>query len=167
MAYFICKAMPILALIIVALHEGCGIPLSSQSESSGENLNQRHVRVKRCSCNDWEDKECIYFCHLDIIWVNTPSKILPYGLGNPSSRRRRSTQRCQCANPFDPNCNTFCHKSSENAQINPTKMDQKSTTLSSNKLLESLRSVVKSNSKRLPSNEHHAKVHQQKNSTVR
>lgn len=29
-------------------------------------------RSKRCSCNSWLDKECIYFCHLDIIWVNTP-----------------------------------------------------------------------------------------------
>lgn len=29
-------------------------------------------RTKRCSCNSWLDKECIYFCHLDIIWVNTP-----------------------------------------------------------------------------------------------
>lgn len=31
-----------------------------------------HLRTKRCSCNSWLDKECIYFCHLDIIWVNTP-----------------------------------------------------------------------------------------------
>lgn len=31
-----------------------------------------HLRAKRCSCNSWLDKECIYFCHLDIIWVNTP-----------------------------------------------------------------------------------------------
>lgn len=33
---------------------------------------QRHVRNKRCSCASFLDKECVYFCHLDIIWVNTP-----------------------------------------------------------------------------------------------
>ncbi|NWT60431.1 EDN2 protein, partial [Erythrocercus mccallii] len=32
-------------------------------------------RSKRCSCNSWLDKECIYFCHLDIIWVNTPGAV--------------------------------------------------------------------------------------------
>uniref|UniRef100_A0A671RW96 Endothelin-like toxin domain-containing protein n=1 Tax=Sinocyclocheilus anshuiensis TaxID=1608454 RepID=A0A671RW96_9TELE len=32
------------------------------------------VRSKRCSCNNQLDSECHYFCHLDIIWVNTPSK---------------------------------------------------------------------------------------------
>lgn len=32
----------------------------------------RHVRTKRCSCATFLDKECVYFCHLDIIWVNTP-----------------------------------------------------------------------------------------------
>lgn len=30
-----------------------------------------HLRFRRCSCNSWLDKECVYFCHLDIIWVNT------------------------------------------------------------------------------------------------
>uniref|UniRef100_A0A4W4FZB8 Endothelin-like toxin domain-containing protein n=1 Tax=Electrophorus electricus TaxID=8005 RepID=A0A4W4FZB8_ELEEL len=67
------------------------------------------VRTKRCSCSNWMDKECIYFCHLDIIWVNTPSKIVPYGLGSPLSRRRRSTGRCVCDNPGDLTCSTFCH----------------------------------------------------------
>lgn len=31
-----------------------------------------HLRPRRCSCSSWLDKECVYFCHLDIIWVNTP-----------------------------------------------------------------------------------------------
>lgn len=31
-----------------------------------------HLRSRRCSCSSWLDKECVYFCHLDIIWVNTP-----------------------------------------------------------------------------------------------
>lgn len=38
----------------------------------GESHLPAAPRTKRCSCNSWLDKECIYFCHLDIIWVNTP-----------------------------------------------------------------------------------------------
>uniref|UniRef100_A0A3B3ZV49 Endothelin-like toxin domain-containing protein n=1 Tax=Periophthalmus magnuspinnatus TaxID=409849 RepID=A0A3B3ZV49_9GOBI len=104
MARFICQTMAV--IIIVALHEGDPSTPSSLSQM------QPHVRVKRCSCNSWEDEECVYFCHLDIIWVNSPSKLLPYGLGSPvSRRRRRSPQRCQCADPSDPTCSTFCHNS--------------------------------------------------------
>lgn len=33
---------------------------------------EHHLRTKRCSCATFLDKECVYFCHLDIIWVNTP-----------------------------------------------------------------------------------------------
>lgn len=29
-------------------------------------------RTKRCTCYTYKDKECVYYCHLDIIWVNTP-----------------------------------------------------------------------------------------------
>ena len=29
-------------------------------------------RVKRCTCYTYKDKECVYYCHLDIIWINTP-----------------------------------------------------------------------------------------------
>uniref|UniRef100_A0A673LJV5 Endothelin 2 n=1 Tax=Sinocyclocheilus rhinocerous TaxID=307959 RepID=A0A673LJV5_9TELE len=68
----------------------------------------KRVRTKRCSCSSWSDNECIYFCHLDIIWVNTPNKIAPFGLGSPLSRRRRSTGRCECANPADRTCSSFC-----------------------------------------------------------
>uniref|UniRef100_A0A3B5ATR5 Endothelin-like toxin domain-containing protein n=1 Tax=Stegastes partitus TaxID=144197 RepID=A0A3B5ATR5_9TELE len=52
------------------------------------------VRTKRCACSNLLDSECHYFCHLDIIWVNTPSKTTVYGLGGALSRRRRSTDRC-------------------------------------------------------------------------
>ncbi|KAI4792948.1 hypothetical protein KUCAC02_033027 [Chaenocephalus aceratus] len=31
-----------------------------------------HRRVKRCSCENQKDKECIFFCHIGIVWVNTP-----------------------------------------------------------------------------------------------
>ncbi|XP_072303196.1 endothelin-2 [Eucyclogobius newberryi] len=169
MTRFICQTMFI--IIIVALHEGGGMPfsgpsppLSISSSSSSSGLSQKHSRVKRCSCNSWEDKECIYFCHLDIIWVNTPSKLLPYGLGSPVSRRRRSPQRCQCANAYDHACSAFCHNSSEN---NTSNLHQDSTRLSKNKLLQSLRSVVKSNTKKLPSADHHTEVLQPQSSTIR
>ena len=29
-------------------------------------------RAKRCTCYSYKDKECVYYCHLDIIWINTP-----------------------------------------------------------------------------------------------
>ncbi|XP_044144097.1 endothelin-2 isoform X1 [Bufo gargarizans] len=67
-----------------------------------------HPRVKRCSCNNWMDKECIYFCHLDIIWVNTGSQMLPYGLGSPGRRRKRASARCQCGKAKDRTCSRFC-----------------------------------------------------------
>uniref|UniRef100_A0A663ENA8 Endothelin 2 n=1 Tax=Aquila chrysaetos chrysaetos TaxID=223781 RepID=A0A663ENA8_AQUCH len=67
-----------------------------------------HQRTKRCSCNSWLDKECIYFCHLDIIWVNTPGHTAPYGLGSPPRRRKRSLSRCECSHSRDNICATFC-----------------------------------------------------------
>ncbi|XP_013881138.1 endothelin-1 [Austrofundulus limnaeus] len=51
----------------------------------------RHVRNKRCSCASFLDKACVYFCHLDIIWVNTPERVVSYGLGNAPRARRALT----------------------------------------------------------------------------
>uniref|UniRef100_A0A8C9SG23 Endothelin-like toxin domain-containing protein n=1 Tax=Scleropages formosus TaxID=113540 RepID=A0A8C9SG23_SCLFO len=76
---------------------------------SSAHLAPQHARVKRCSCNNQMDSECHYFCHLDIIWVNTPSKTTVYGLGSPLSRRRRSAGRCACTDPNDRVCTDFCH----------------------------------------------------------
>uniref|UniRef100_A0A3B3HCG4 Endothelin-like toxin domain-containing protein n=1 Tax=Oryzias latipes TaxID=8090 RepID=A0A3B3HCG4_ORYLA len=67
-----------------------------------------HVRTRRCACNIEDDYECHYFCHLDVIWVNTPSKTTIYGLGGALLRRRRSTGRCTCADMGDKACSTFC-----------------------------------------------------------
>ncbi|EHA99304.1 Endothelin-2 [Heterocephalus glaber] len=100
-----------LALLVV-LHEGKGQatstlkPLGLSPRAQGT-----HLRLRRCSCSSWLDKECIYFCHLDIIWVNTPGQTAPYGLGNPPRRRRRSLpKRCECSSSRDPVCSTFCHR---------------------------------------------------------
>lgn len=76
----------------------------------------RHVRTKRCSCATFLDKECVYFCHLDIIWVNTPERVVSYGLGNAPRTRRAVTDsmatsggpRCQCLRENDNTCTNFC-----------------------------------------------------------
>ncbi|KAL7874498.1 hypothetical protein SRHO_G00054680 [Serrasalmus rhombeus] len=96
-----------------ALHEGLGLPVIGQSDVSGPE-HARRVRTKRCSCNNQLDSECHYFCHMDIIWVTTPSKTTVYGLGSPIARRRRSTDHCLCANPADQTCNSFCVHRSKN-----------------------------------------------------
>ncbi|OXB60161.1 hypothetical protein ASZ78_012312 [Callipepla squamata] len=78
-----------------------------------------HRRARRCSCSSLLDEECVYFCHLDIIWINTPEKTVPYGLGGPSRSRRSlkdivpemlagASNRCQCASQRDKKCLNFC-----------------------------------------------------------
>ncbi|NXC40720.1 EDN2 protein, partial [Penelope pileata] len=75
-----------------------------------------HLRTKRCSCNSWLDKECIYFCHLDIIWVNTPGHTAPYGLGSPPRRRKRALGRCECSHSRDSVCASFCQEKPRHLQ---------------------------------------------------
>ncbi|XP_041090138.1 endothelin-2-like isoform X3 [Polyodon spathula] len=94
--------------LCVSLDEGMALPLSDSSHPSHGAAPR--LRVKRCSCNNWHDKECIYFCHLDIIWINTPGKTTLYGLGSPLSRRRRSVGRCQCSHSKDQSCARFCYR---------------------------------------------------------
>ncbi|KAM9418719.1 endothelin-1-like [Salvelinus alpinus] len=76
----------------------------------------RRIRNKRCSCATFLDKECVYFCHLDIIWVNTPERVVSYGLGNASRKKRaikdpevsQQDPRCQCVSEDDRTCISFC-----------------------------------------------------------
>uniref|UniRef100_A0A8C6UDC2 Endothelin-3 n=1 Tax=Neogobius melanostomus TaxID=47308 RepID=A0A8C6UDC2_9GOBI len=77
-------------------------------------------RAKRCTCYTYKDKECVYYCHLDIIWINTPEHTLPYGMssyqGSPRVRRsvratgrtEASTSRCVCSLSSDAHCRSFC-----------------------------------------------------------
>ncbi|XP_056337540.1 endothelin-1 [Danio aesculapii] len=66
---------------------------------------QIHRRERRCSCENLKDKECVYFCHIGIVWVDTPSQVIPYGMG---SRLRRDVERCHCINRKDSKCLRFC-----------------------------------------------------------
>ncbi|XP_018426237.1 PREDICTED: endothelin-1-like [Nanorana parkeri] len=90
---------------------------SASPHVSGTSLRPR--RFKRCSCSSLMDKECVYFCHLDIIWINTPEKTVPYGLGGPRLKRSlqdtktESTDRCICAKREDKKCLDFCQASAE------------------------------------------------------
>ncbi|NXA82826.1 EDN3 protein, partial [Thryothorus ludovicianus] len=70
----------------------------------------------------YKDKECVYYCHLDIIWINTPERTVPYGLSNyrGSFRGKRSTGptpstsqpslRCSCSDAQDKQCWQFCRR---------------------------------------------------------
>ncbi|XP_004074172.1 endothelin-1 [Oryzias latipes] len=91
---------------------------SAQTPSAAGISAQLHVRHKRCSCATFLDKECVYFCHLDIIWVNTPERVVSYGLGNaprakralPDSMATSIQPRCLCVREDDSSCANFCHR---------------------------------------------------------
>uniref|UniRef100_A0A452VJ99 Endothelin-2 n=1 Tax=Ursus maritimus TaxID=29073 RepID=A0A452VJ99_URSMA len=105
---------PPLQLSLLLVHAGKGqVPAAPEPPAPSPRARGSHLRPRRCSCSSWLDKECVYFCHLDIIWVNTPGQTAPYGLGNPPRRRRRSLpKRCECSSGGDPTCATFCHRRS-------------------------------------------------------
>ncbi|OCT57998.1 hypothetical protein XELAEV_18002744mg [Xenopus laevis] len=94
---------------------------TASHRSSGAPWRPR--RVKRCSCSSLMDKECVYFCHLDIIWINTPERTVPYGLGGPRMKRALQDNdqeklsepagRCLCAKRKDKKCMDFCHATAE------------------------------------------------------
>ncbi|XP_070778211.1 endothelin-1 [Enoplosus armatus] len=89
---------------------------SGETPTASAATQGRHVRTKRCSCATFLDKECVYFCHLDIIWVNTPERVVSYGLGNAPRTRRAvadsmatsSGPRCRCLRESDNTCRNFC-----------------------------------------------------------
>ncbi|XP_043074407.1 endothelin-1 [Puntigrus tetrazona] len=87
---------------------------AAASLGQGAPTSVRHSRTKRCSCASFMDKECVYFCHLDIIWVNTPERTVSYGLGNAPRKKRSVTEpvvpraRCKCADGQDKTCSSFC-----------------------------------------------------------
>ncbi|XP_051892412.1 endothelin-1-like [Pristis pectinata] len=92
-----------LATVFMLLENGCCFSLWGSGEA-----RERHLRrEKRCSCSSMRDKECIYFCHKDIIWVNTPGKTTPYGLGSHQHAAKDQLQganvqisRTECVHNF-------------------------------------------------------------------
>ncbi|KAM4762945.1 endothelin-3 [Cyanocitta cristata] len=92
-----------------------------RDEARGDGGALRH-RARRCTCYTYKDKECVYYCHLDIIWINTPERTVPYGLSNyrGSFRGKRSTGqtqstsqssfRCSCSDAHDKQCLQFCRR---------------------------------------------------------
>ncbi|XP_028711620.1 endothelin-3 isoform X1 [Peromyscus leucopus] len=100
-------------------HQGPG--RSGEQEKQGA---PAHHRPRRCTCFTYKDKECVYYCHLDIIWINTPEQTVPYGLSNyrGSLRGKRSSGpflessqpsprtrlRCACTGMDDKACAHFC-----------------------------------------------------------
>ncbi|XP_068426913.1 endothelin-2 [Clinocottus analis] len=96
------------------MEDGLSLPLMKRLEVEvADGVPTQRLRGKRCACSSQLDSECHYFCHLDIIWVNTPSKTTVYGLGGALDRRRRSVGRCTCADLGDRSCTNFCRRSSE------------------------------------------------------
>ncbi|XP_055043351.2 endothelin-3b [Misgurnus anguillicaudatus] len=57
--------------------------LIQQSEASNSRL-----RAKRCTCYSFKDTECVYYCHMGIIWINTPQRPVPYGMSSYHSPQR-------------------------------------------------------------------------------
>ncbi|KAK3506924.1 hypothetical protein QTP70_031221, partial [Hemibagrus guttatus] len=49
------------------------VPVSQARRASPSQLGSKPpYREKRCSCENLKDRECVYFCHIGIVWVNTP-----------------------------------------------------------------------------------------------
>nr|XP_057935887.1 endothelin-2 [Doryrhamphus excisus] len=106
----------LIASTLMLVHErpGHAFSLMSPMEQEGLTVEVPTVqlvqaarrRARRCSCENHRDKECIFFCHIGIVWVNTPSKVLPYGFG--SGRLRREVGRCTCTCVHDIHCVGFC-----------------------------------------------------------
>uniref|UniRef100_W5LWS2 Endothelin 4 n=1 Tax=Lepisosteus oculatus TaxID=7918 RepID=W5LWS2_LEPOC len=84
--------------------------LGSESDPETKPTHKALHREKRCSCVNLKDKECVYFCHIGIVWVNTPGQVVPYGVGYYPVRLRRETARCLCVSNSDVQCRRFCTK---------------------------------------------------------
>nr|XP_046229560.1 endothelin-1 [Scatophagus argus] len=104
--YFWFMAM---ALMLIPQHQASTFSVMGPTVEEGPLLQLTHTahrREKRCSCENQKDKECIFFCHIGIVWVNTPSHVVPYGFG--SVRLRRDLSRCLCTRSEDAECLSFC-----------------------------------------------------------
>ncbi|XP_046878019.1 endothelin-2 [Hypomesus transpacificus] len=125
-------------LVLILEHQAFSSSVHGPSSEEGGPLTQLVHRAprrqRRCSCENLKDKECVYFCHIGIVWVNTPSQVVPYGVGSFPVRMKRELQgRCFCTDRQDTECLSFCcalstHNGGENASIKrkfPTRFKQK------------------------------------------
>ncbi|XP_074472217.1 endothelin-2 isoform X2 [Sebastes fasciatus] len=110
---------------MMRLHDSAAFSVTSPTAEEGplaQLPHAAHRREKRCSCENQKDKECIFFCHIGIVWVNTPSHVVPYGFG--PVRLRRDLGRCLCTNTQDAKCVSFCsvrtQTEGENAAVTRT-----------------------------------------------
>ncbi|XP_055075361.2 endothelin-1 [Misgurnus anguillicaudatus] len=105
---------PVLSMLSSGIFDFVTAASLNHITSPGASVSARHSRPKRCSCASFLDKECVYFCHLDIIWVNTPERTVSYGLGNAPRKKRAVPEpvvpksRCKCADSKDKTCTSFC-----------------------------------------------------------
>ncbi|XP_071015462.1 endothelin-3, partial [Oncorhynchus clarkii lewisi] len=78
----------------VASGVGVASAVGGASSNGSRNITEARRRDKRCTCYSYRDKECVYYCHLDIIWINTPERTVPYGMSSyrSSQRVRRSSE---------------------------------------------------------------------------
>ncbi|XP_062250591.1 endothelin-3-like [Platichthys flesus] len=117
-------------------------------------------RAKRCTCYTYRDKECVYYCHLDIIWINTPEHTVPYGMSSyqgtlrmrrssgteEQGRRRRRRkeaegQRCVCAQRNDSDCSSFCMIRQQRQHIEELKINKKRAPLRSGPTMKLTNSI--------------------------
>ncbi|XP_077050984.1 endothelin-1 [Siphateles boraxobius] len=105
---------PVLSMLSSGFFDFAAPAFLGHGTEPGTSISVHHSRTKRCSCASFMDKECVYFCHLDIIWVNTPERTVSYGLGNAPRKKRSVTEpvvpksRCKCADSKDKTCSSFC-----------------------------------------------------------
>ncbi|CAM4639031.1 hypothetical protein PO909_004104 [Leuciscus waleckii] len=105
---------PVLSMLSSGIFDFAAPASLGHGTEPDTSISAHHSRTKRCSCASFMDKECVYFCHLDIIWVNTPERTVSYGLGNAPRKKRSVTEpvvpksRCKCADSKDKTCSSFC-----------------------------------------------------------
>ncbi|CAL1605946.1 unnamed protein product [Knipowitschia caucasica] len=89
-------------------------PIENAMSEERFQITDAKTRTKRCTCYSYMDRECVYYCHLDIIWVNTPERTVPYGMSSyqaPQRIRRETVEspRCLCVvADTDQQCRGFC-----------------------------------------------------------
>ncbi|XP_062445242.1 endothelin-3 [Rhea pennata] len=114
--------------------EAAALLAGGRAKADGGALRRR---ARRCTCYTYKDKECVYYCHLDIIWINTPERTVPYGLSNyrGSFRGKRSTSqfestfhssfRCSCLDARDKQCMQFCRRMQDRSNHGSVKTTEK------------------------------------------